>query len=181
MKTMHNIPENLFYQIPLSKAVSKFARELKNRVSEILGDNYEDRYSVPHLSLVKDNDPRAERSLYYVEMMAYNLFKPFDVSVKGLGYFYQWNGRYTIYLDIVHKSPIDDVLRTLAESDVNFVPHITIAKNLEYKDFQKVWNAVKDVDYSNYYLCDHLLVLKRAHNRWTEHCKIPLGGIYTGK
>ena len=167
--------ENLFYLISPSKPVVKFVESMKAHVKNTLGHRVESRLSKPHLSLMKDSDKRAERFLYDVESKLCS-FKPFDVSVKNLNVFVQSNHKRTIYLDVVYKTPICEIFETLTEKNIDFTPHITIAKNLENDDFMKVWRDLRHVSYSNNFRCDHITVLKKTERKWIHYADIPFNG-----
>ena len=93
---------------------------------------------------------------------------PFHVHIKNLNFFDHGTTR-TIYLEVVHKNPICEIVENVLERREDFTPYITIARNLEMNDFIKAWRSLKDLSYSEYFRCDHITVLKKAPRKWIHY------------
>jgi 2'-5' RNA ligase len=80
-------------------------------------------------------------------------------------------------MDIVNKSPIQEIFEKIIKEDPNFTPHITIAKNLSSEDFLKCWPYLNELSYSNqHFLCDRITVLaKNEKGRWDVYKEIMFG------
>ena len=165
----------LSFLISPSHTISSFVKYLKATIENILGHSFEDRFFKAHISLMKDNE-HTEDYLYDIDSKM-RAFRPFTVSVKNFNVFRHGSHKRTIYLEIVNKTSICEIFETLKGKNISFTPHITIAKNLYITDFTKVWNYLKDLSYSNDFLCDRITVLKRLGHRWIHHTDIPFTDI----
>lgn len=155
----------LFFIISPPKDIMSDVSELKSDVQFLVGHELEDRYSKAHISLFKfDEKAHFEYILDLVQSKASHV-KPFNVFLKNLNVFHHGSNR-TIYLDIVNKYPIRDIFEKLVEKTVRFTPHITIARNMKFKDFRKTWQHLEDFSYSRHFLCDRITVLERPRTRW---------------
>jgi 2'-5' RNA ligase len=111
----------------------------------------------------------------FVESRAID-FKPFNVFLKDFGVFYNGPKR-TVYLDIVNKTPVQEVFEKLVKEDSSFTPHIPIARNLGMDDFLRCWPYLKGLNYSNqHFLCDRITVLAKTENKWTFYKDILFEG-----
>ena len=174
MRTLLANQEELFYLITPSPSINDFVSMLKGHVEDILGHQYESRFSKPHVSLLKDSQEHAEGFLYDAEEQLRSV-KPFIIPVKNLKVFWEGDDKRTIYLDILYKTPICEIFEILARNnEAEFKPHISIAKNLEVKNFLKVWKSLKSITYSNDFQCDHITVLKKSGRGWRHHVDLSL-------
>lgn len=148
---------------------------LKDDVQYLIGRKFEDRHSKGNITLFKYNDEYMDDMIRFVESRAMD-FKPFNVFLKDFGVSYNGSKR-TIYLDIVNKYPIQEVFEKLVKEDSSFVPHISIARNLEIDEFLRCWPYLKGLNYSNqHFLCDRITVLAKVENKWTFYKEILFEG-----
>lgn len=173
-RLINNPVQELFFLISPPPHIMSDVSVLKDDVQFLVGHEFDDRYSKAHISLFKYNDEHADDIVRFVESRA-AYFKPFNVFVKNLNVFHHGPAR-TIYLDIVNKYPIRDIFEKLVKEDINFTPHITIAKNIGIEDFLKSWAYLKDLSYSQHFLCDRITVLVRGEKRWLHYRDIMFGG-----
>jgi 2'-5' RNA ligase len=169
LKTNSSIQE-LFFIIAPPRHIMSDVAVLKDDVHYLIGHDFEDRYSRAHISLFKYDDQHADDMIQYVESRA-RQFKPFNIFLKDLSVFYNGSNR-TIYLDIINKYPIREIFEKLIKEDANFVPHITVARNLPAEDFLKTWPYLKDLPYSQHFLCDRITVLARSEKKWVRYKEI---------
>jgi 2'-5' RNA ligase len=94
-----------------------------------------------------------------------------DIYVNGLGIFKHGSNK-TIYLQLEYKTPVADLAKALGGKSIT--PHITIARNLVPDDFDKAWECLRSVSYSNHFRCNSVTVLKRESNRWNRYLELPL-------
>jgi 2'-5' RNA ligase len=172
MKKQPVVSDELFFMIAPPKAIVDYVAQLKSFVRDAIGHRIEDDLSSAHISLYKYSNPHAEDLLYQVDSKI-SSFTPFHVYLKDLNVVNEGN-LWTIYLEIVHKAPIRELAENIAGQDVDLMPRITIARNLELNDFLKVWRNLKDLSYSQYFRCDHITVLKKAPRKWVHYVDIPL-------
>lgn len=168
--------QELLFLISPPRHIMSDVSVLKDDVHYLIGHKLEDRYSKGHISLFKftDNDEHIKDLLHFVETRAME-FKPFNVFLKGFGVFYNGTKR-TIYMDIVNKSPIQEIFEKVVKQDSNYTPHIPIAKNLATDDFLRCWPYLKGLNYSNqHFLCDRITVLTRADKKWVHYKDIMFG------
>ena len=64
----------------------------------------------------------------------------------------------------------------MVKEDPNYVPHISIAKNLSNEDFLRSWPYLKGLNYSNqHFLCDRITVLACSERKWIHYKDILFG------
>ncbi len=165
---MNSSINSFFLVISPSQEVMEHAAYLKNIVLQSIGHSYNSLHSKAHLSLLQYFDRHNENDLYRISDNIADI-KPFNIFLKGLNFF-RSNG--TIYLDIVNKSPIYDLNERIQKRPI--MPHITIARNLNSRDFEIAWKALKDQSYSHYFKCGHVTVLKRVGGLWVPHSNLSL-------
>jgi len=155
----------LLFTIAPPKGIAEYVAFLKSHVRSALGHSFEGESSKAHISLFSFRDEHAEDLLYRIDSKMSSL-SPFHVHIKNLNYFDDGDTR-TIYLEVVHKNPICEIVENVLDQPMqpDFLPYITIARNLEINDFMKAWKSLKNLSYSDYFRCDHITVLKKAPAR----------------
>lgn len=160
--------KELFFLISPPRHIISDVSVLKDDVHYLTGHKLEDRHSIAHISLFKYNDDHISDIIRHVEVKA-AAFEPFNVFLKGFGVFFNGSKR-TIYMDIVNKSPIQEIFEKLVKEDSGYVPHISIARNLGLDDFLRCWPYFKGLNYSNqHFLCDRITVLGRSDKKWMHY------------
>jgi 2'-5' RNA ligase len=160
--------QELFFIISPPRHILSDVSVLKDDVHYLIGRKLEDRHSIAHISLFKYNDEHLNDIIRHVEVKAAQ-FKPFNVFLKDFGVFYNGSRR-TIYMDVVNKYPIQEIFEKVVKEDSNYIPHITIAKNLPMDDFLRCWPYLKGLKYSNqHFLCDRITVLARSDKKWMHY------------
>jgi 2'-5' RNA ligase len=166
--------KELFFLLAPPPHIMSDVSVLKDDVQFLIGHELEDRYSKAHISLFKYSDQHIDDIIRFVATRATH-FKPFNVFLKNLNVFHHGTNR-TIYMDVVNKYPIRDIFEKVVKEDINFTPHITIAKNIGIEDFLKCWAYLKDLSYSQHFLCDRITVLAREDKKWVHYRDIMFGG-----
>ncbi len=162
----------LLFIISPPPAIAEYVAMLKQHVRLAIGHPFEDEFAKAHISLFRYRDARPEDWLYQVDSKIAS-FAPFHVHVKNLN-FYDHGTTRTIYLEVVHKNPICEIVERLGQPEGEFTPYITIASNLDINDFIKAWMSLKNLSYSDYFRCDHITVLKKkAARRWAYYMDLP--------
>lgn len=159
-----NVSKELLFIISPPPAIAEYVAMLKQHVKLAIGHPFEDEFAKAHISLFKYRDEHAEDRLYQIDSKI-SAFTPFHVHIKNLN-FHDHGTTRTIYLEVVQKNPICEIVENLADQGGDFTPYITIARNLDINDFLKAWNSLKNLSYSEYFRCDHITVLKKAPRRW---------------
>lgn len=150
--------------------------ELRNRIRAVKQDFY-DKYqaamsigSKPHLTLVKfvTWSMMEERLVNRFQHIAMGQI-PFKIELKNFGSY----PSHTIYIDVVTKLPVQDLIRQLktaqrlmkADPDhtPHFMsdPHFTIARKLKPWQFEKGWLEYSQEHFSARMIADGMLLLKR--------------------
>ncbi len=169
--------KELFFIIAPARHIMSDVSVLKDDVHYLIGHELEDRYSQANIALFQysDSEKHMNHMLRFVEARAAEL-QPFNVFLKDFGVFYSGSFR-TIYMDIVNKSPIQEIFEKIVKEDPEYIPHITIARNLAVDDFLRCWPYLKGLHYSNqHFLCDRITVLARAEKKWMHYKDIVFGG-----
>jgi len=172
-RNQHNPVKELFFIIAPPRHILSDAFVLKDDVHYLIGHEFDDRYAKAHISLFKYNDMHADDMIRHVEAKA-AYFKPFNIFIKDLNVFYNGTLR-TIYMDIVNKYPVREIFEKLVKEESGYTPHITIAKKLAAEDFLKAWPYLKDLPYSQHFLCDRITVLARSEGKWIHYQDILFG------
>lgn len=171
MKKPQEDSKELFFIIAPPKPIAEYVGFLKSHVRSAIGHTFEDEFSKAHISLFKFRDEHVEDVLYKIDSKVAGI-SPFHVHIKNLNYFDHGATR-TIYLEVVHKNPICEIVENVLDREGDFTPHITIARNLDINDFMKAWRSLKDLSYSDYFRCDHITVLKKsprpARQKWIHY------------
>ena len=170
INTRNSIKE-LFFIIAPPRHIISDVSVLKDDVHYLTGRTFNDRFSKAHISLFKYHDKHLDDMIDFVEEKACE-FKPFNVFVKDFGAFHHGSSR-TIYMDIVNKYPIRDIFEKLIKGNTDFIPHITIARNISDEDFLKSWPYLASLRYSQHFTCDCITVLARSEKRWIHYKDIP--------
>lgn len=168
--------KELFFIISPPRHIASDVSVLKDDVHYLIGHELEDRYSKANIALFKysDTESRMNHMLRFVEARAAEI-EPFNVFLKDFGVLYSGALR-TVYLDIVNKSPIQEIFEKIVKEDPDYIPHIPIARNLPINDFLRCWPYLKGLNYSNqYFFCDRITVLARADRKWMHYKEIWLG------
>lgn len=170
----HPVKE-LFFMIAPPRHIASDVSVLKDDVHYLIGHELEDRHAKAHISLFKYDESYKNDMVRFVESKARH-FKPFNVFLKDFGVFYNGPKR-TVYMDIVNKSPIQEIFEKLVMRESSFVPHISIAKNIVMEDFLRCWPYLKGLNYSNqHFLCDRITVLARSEGKWQHYRDILFEG-----
>ena len=173
-KPIEQSVKELFFLISPPRHIMSDVSVLKDDVHYLIGHKLEDRHSPAHISLFTYNDEHVQDIVRHVEVKAAQ-FKPFNVFLKGFGVFFNGAKR-TIYMDIVNKSPIQEIFEKVVKEDSNYIPHIPVARNLAMNDFLRCWPYLKGLNYSNqHFLCDRITVLARTDKKWAHYKDILFG------
>ncbi|HET9487410.1 MAG TPA: 2'-5' RNA ligase family protein [Chryseosolibacter sp.] len=175
--TKQSAIKELFFIIAPPRHIISDVSVLKDDVHYLIGHELEDRYAKANIALFKysDTEDRMNHMVRFVEARAAEI-APFNVFLKDFGVFFNGSFR-TIYMDIVNKSPIQEVFEKIVKEDPGYTPHITIARNLAINDFLRCWPYLKGLRYSNqHFLCDRITVLARSDRKWIHYKEIVFGG-----
>ncbi len=165
---MNSLSNSFFLVLSPPQDIISDVFDLKRLVWNCIGHAYDGAHSTAHLSLLQYEDPHNESLLYTISDRISSV-RSFNVRIKNFGFFKN-NG--TIFLEPVNKLEICELHEKLTGGSI--YPHITIARNLNSKDFDLAWKALKDFSYSNSFTCDCVTVLKWMGRKWQSHINLPL-------
>lgn len=173
LKLQRSVHELYFMIAPPPHILSDIS-VLKDDVQYLIGRKFEDRFSRGYIPLFKYEDEHVGDMISFVRDKA-NAFNPFNIFIKDFGVFYNGTKR-TIYMDVVNKYPIRDIFEKIVKKEPEYIPSITLAKNLTDEDFLKSMPYLKSLRYSQHFTCDRITVLARAENKWVHYQDIEFGG-----
>ena len=147
----------------------------KDDVQFLTGELFPDRYSPAQISLFRYDDKHHFTDIIReVEIKALT-FDPFNIFIKDLKYFVLGSRR-SIYLDILNKDEICEIFEKLIKENTTYLPFISIANGVGYKQFTKAWPHLENFRYRQDFLCDRISVLARRGNEWSHYREIMFGG-----
>jgi DNA polymerase-4 len=123
--------------------------------------------SKPHITLINFmmSDAEEETLLYKIEQVAKS-HEAFDVLLTNFNHF----KTHTIYIDIGHKEPIVNLVRSLhatlnlpsGQSFFAWKPHMTIAKGLTEEKFYKAMAELQQTEFTESFIAENILLMKHA-------------------
>jgi 2'-5' RNA ligase len=178
MKTISNaIPGYRIYEYLL---VLNPHEELRNKITHVKQQFYE-RYKVqsalvnnPYIMLASfvQYGIREERVVNRLKSVAMG-FHPVKVELRDYGSF----PSHTIFINVVSKLPIQDLVKTIRaetqllmkfdkENKPHFIlePHLTIARKLQPWQYEKGWQEYSHRHFTGRFIADGMLLLKRPLN-----------------
>lgn len=165
---MNSLSNLFFLLISPPQDIIGDVHSFKRQVWDCIGHYYDSAHSTAHLSLLQYEDHHNESLLYHFSERIATI-KPFNIHLKGFRFF-KSNG--TIFLEPVNKVEIYELHERLTGKLME--PHITIARNLDAKDFDLAWKRLKNLSYTNSFTCHCITVLKRMESQWQLHSDLPL-------
>lgn len=177
MRTLTARPQievkELLFVISPAEGIASDVRVLKDDVHYLTGKKFDGQQAKAYIPLFKYSGEEMPEVLDRVEAAA-EQFNAFEVIIKDFGVFHHGSNR-NIYLDIVNKYRIRDIVEAIQGPEEDYTPHITIVRNLPAEDFLKCWPYFKSLHYSQHFRCDRITVLLKNGKRWTSYREIMLG------
>ena len=154
--------------------VANYVRSLKNFSAEIIGE-YKSQNSKAHLSVqylprkkpvwFEPLIPKLEREL--------QTLPPVELEINGFAFFDQQEFQ-TIYAKL-NSHPATKIWFKLLRkffSTPPFEPHITVARNIAYEDFKKLWPQLKDQSFNTRFKVEKLTILRRETIGYDKSYKV---------
>ena len=139
-----------------SESLSQFASYKKKYLRNHLG-RFESAGSIPHITLFDYEDKHNDSRLYDLELKAAQ-FSPFTLYTTSYDVFDHGDNR-TIYMKFIYNEPAREIVKKLDNRAI--IPHLTIARNLSPKEFDKAWRLLKNDSFNYCSPCNYITVLKR--------------------
>ena len=129
------------------------------------------KLGLPHITLAMFKQfPATESRIVQALRNNARTLSPFKIELKGFGSF----PSHTIFINIVSKVPIMNVVKTLRQNAQTFMkidkdnkpffitdPHLTIARKLQPWQYEKSWLQYQQADFHGRFVANHALLLKR--------------------
>ena len=167
----YNINEYLLVLAPPEELWQKIVR-----VKEDFSDKYKvplAKYLKPHIALVNflTLEMMEEKIIQRLQATAMGI-APFKIELKDYGSY----PSHTIFINVISKVPIQNIVRQLKESQrlmklnkenkPHFIdePHIGIARKLKPWQYEEGWLEYSHRHFTGRFIADHMLLLKRNAN-----------------
>jgi 2'-5' RNA ligase len=165
-----------FFLIRPDEKTIQMVLEGKRKINELIGISKENQYSVPHLSLFKLIRYKCSDELIIQKgSTALKNCAGFRMAFDGCDVFVHGNVSRSLVLKITDPQPILNLNKSLLnEFDLQggrFSPHITIAKSVPLKDFNKLSGSLNQFNYKGEFFCDKVTVLKKVVGEDTQYNK----------
>lgn len=142
--------------------IKKEIKKLKTKLSKMTGNTTENQYSVAHISLFKT---AWEKDKHVLERLkkALSDINHFPVSLNGVDVFSHGTKKKTVYLKVENQKPLQQLYEAFKgefKIKKEFVPHLSIEKNLLIADFEKIQHDLNSFNHPCEWICDRITVLK---------------------
>lgn len=164
-ETIGKVMYEYFFLISPDWNIKKAVKEMKNKLNKEIGLDKADLHSVPHISLFKRRSASPNLDIApFAEVLSKT--PAFEIGISGNGIFEQYNRKKTLYLKLKEEETIGNIFYNLVEciddhSQPEFVPHITIAKNISSQSLKNI-SDLWEYSFSGEFYCDKITVLRKA-------------------
>jgi len=167
-------PKNVMYDIDRYKRAS----------ARVIG-NFDGMHSTAHISINHQHRCKPFVAQHGLSQMAESLghISPIELQISNFKYFTHGNNAMTIYACVVINERNDKWFKALRNSmrlvQKNFVPHITVVKNIPAEKFKLLWPKFEQCKLQCSFKADRLTVLQREtyneRSRWEIYREFPFG------
>lgn len=149
---------------------------LRDDIQYLIGHGFEGQRSLPAISLFRYKGIYGADLLKMLEARA-RLTEPFNIFLKDFGHLQQGES-HTIYMDVINRFALAELVQQLTGETQEIFPHITLAQNLSATDFLACWPYLRSLHYGNqHFPCTHLTIFRKEGGRWVKETDIPLGSF----
>ncbi len=171
-KVVKNTVSTLWFTILPPPHICSDVSVIRDDIRYLIGHGFEGQRSLPVISLFRYNGNYATDLVDIIERRA-RLAKPFNIFLKDFGYLQQDNN-HTIYLDVVNRFAVTELIQQLTGEAPELNPCIPVAHKLPEIDFMKCWPYLKSLNYGNqHFPCIGLVVFIKEKGRWVKGKTIP--------
>jgi 2'-5' RNA ligase len=157
-------PENVV------KEISRFKRASVNLIGHFEGMHSRAHITITHQTRCK---PFMVQPAILKMGIRLNTINPVDLKITGFNFFYHGQTARTIYAEVGMTSHAENwfklLQREMGIKVKNFVPHITIAKNIPVTAFNKLWPNFENREFAETFKADSLTILHRE--TFVEYCE----------
>lgn len=166
------------------KQISKYKRASANKIGTFKG-----MHSIAHISITHQQRCKPFMADPYMLQMEKRLMtmQPVDLKINGFDFFKHGAVGFTIYA-VVNVLPPNHNWFKLLRSQMgiklpNFVPHITVLKNISPSAFKKLWPYFENSNYETCFKANSLTILHREtfaeHAEWRPYKELFFGNRLT--
>jgi 2'-5' RNA ligase len=154
----------------IKKEISRYKRASVNLIG-----HFEGMHSTAHITITHQTrcKPFFAQPLILQMEKRLNTIPPIDIQINGFDFFNHGQTAKTIYAKIDSTTHTDQWFKLLkSEMGIkvkNFVPHITIARNIPVTAFNKLWPNFENRVFSQTFKVDGLTILQR--DTFVEYCE----------
>lgn len=156
------------------------------RASARLIGNFDGMHSPAHISINHQHRCKPFIAQHGLSQMAENLgyLSPLQLQISNFKYFTHGQAGMTIYACIVLNEYNERWFKALRNSmrlvQKNFVPHITVVKNIPADKFNILWPKFENARYQSAFIADRLIVLQKEtyadRAKWEKYREFQFGG-----
>ncbi len=146
----------------IKKQVSRYKRASANVIGKFKG-----MYSIAHITITHQQRCKPYHAQPAILRMEQKLagMHPVELHIKGFNFFKHGATGFTIYA-VIEPAGLNQNWFKLLKKQMgikvkNFVPHITIVKNIPVSDFNKLWPYFEKSDLSETFKAESLTILHR--------------------
>jgi 2'-5' RNA ligase len=155
-----------FFLISPDQATSKGVRALKEKMYSRIQVSQASLRSLSHISVFKCRYPdNCEALLIGMAEGALKEINGFKVRLDGWDIYKHGQASRSLVLRIGDPGPIETLRRSLLKKfrfhDRRTVPHLTIARAVPTRNFNKVFSFLPEFDYRSEFFCDKVTILKK--------------------
>ena len=162
------------------KQISRYKRASVNKIGDFKG-----MHSTAHISITHQERCKPFMADPFISNMEKRLMsmQPVTLNIKGFDFFKHGAVGFTIYAVVNAATPNPNwfklLRRQMGIKQVNFVPHITIAKNISPSVFKKLWPYFENAVFESTFNANSLTILCRdtftEHAVWQPHKELYFG------
>jgi 2'-5' RNA ligase len=162
------------------KQISKYKRASANKIGLFKG-----MHSIAHISITHQERCKPFMAEPFILNMEKRLLsmQPVELRISGFNYFTHGAVGFTIYAVVNAAPPNNNWFKLLSRQKgirvVNFVPHITVLKNISPSLFKKLWPYFENSKYETSFKANSLTILHREtfaeHAEWRPYKELYFG------
>ncbi|MGY3211489.1 2'-5' RNA ligase family protein [Mucilaginibacter sp. HD30] len=162
------------------KQISKYKRASANKIGLFKG-----MHAIAHISITHQERCKPFMAEPFILNMEKRLLsmQPVELQIKGFNYFTHGAVGFTIYAVVNVAPPNHNWFKLLRQQMgirvVNFVPHITVVKNISPSLFKKLWPHFENSKYETNFKATSLTILHREtfaeHPEWRAYKELFFG------
>jgi len=145
--------------------IKEMVRKLKLSSAKVIGE-YDGMHAIAHITITgqgRQMPVMMTGKLEYYQKKLLRIRSNY-IAIKGFNYFLHGTSSATIYARLVANAELMDWFRSIRKvfgDRPQFVPHITIVKDIPMADFRKLWPYFEHREFNAHFLADRLTVLSR--------------------